>query len=658
MPDDPDVVLIRQGALTGAITAEEAAAREAAGTPIQRVTPGELAETHRQAVAEEIHGDLAGEVTAAIEGFGSGVTLGLSDVMLGYLLGDEYTEGARGRAEVNPLARGVGEVAGVVAPAVLTGGGSVAARAAQLTPAGRLAAFTARVANSAAGSGLARRAAAGGLAAAIDGAAAGAGNYLARQALAETPELSAEGFLRSAGLGALYGAPVGAAATLVGAGARRLATRLDDAGRAKLPPGPRRPRRPQRPDLVEAAFPAQRSLAGLGPEVADVVGTLAREIDDSVAAAAGRELDEALRLVPAADSVAIREQAAPALATLRETGEEAKGWLDDWIARGAPADDAAGPVRLAALEDARRAYDDAIGALPAAPGTAPTASAGAGAGILGDLAGDVVRSVPVIGPLVGAFLRGGQLARAAGKLGRLAADTPAARLADQVGATQGRLRVAAERAAVGALRGAARGIELGRPALARATRDALNQSPPNRANLLAGAARVGGPALAAQVDATLTRQRAYLEETRPRNPLQATPFASRWQPSGPEQRDWERRCAVLADPEAAIDAILGDGLVADIEAEALRALYPGIWTELREELSTHLAAIVQGLPEGQRVSLGLALELPLSLALVPPAIPPQASEAPPAVEMGRPSASTTSPLVDTEEAERGPGEPG
>src|SRR5688572_18725234 len=71
----------------------------------------------------------------AAEGAARGLTFGLSDPALAALGGEGYREAALARQEVNPMAALGGEVAGAVAPVLLSGGAGAVGTAARLTPA-------------------------------------------------------------------------------------------------------------------------------------------------------------------------------------------------------------------------------------------------------------------------------------------------------------------------------------------------------------------------------------------------------------------------------------------------------------------------------------------------------------------------------------------
>lgn len=92
----------------------------------QQINDATLAKLHH-----EKYGGLGGELKAAATGAARGLTFGLSDVALTGLGVEGET--LRGLKEENPIASGAGELAGIAAPALLSGGTGLAARAAKMT---------------------------------------------------------------------------------------------------------------------------------------------------------------------------------------------------------------------------------------------------------------------------------------------------------------------------------------------------------------------------------------------------------------------------------------------------------------------------------------------------------------------------------------------
>lgn len=270
------------------------------GAAVGLDTP-EYAEERR---LEREYGD--SPVRAGVAGAARGVTVGLSDVA-GSALG--FAEPLRELQERNPDASTAGEVAGTIAPLLLSGGSSAvaragvgAARAAEggglLTRALRIATAPSRGVAAAGelaersvlgllggtartGSGrIAQRAASLGAAGAVEGAAYGAGDVLSESALGDH-ELTAETLLAGLGYGALSGGAGGAlfggGLGLLGEGARATWAGVRRAGRASR-------------DLLERAWSEQTGTT-LRPGVAELYERAAETIADAGHIATGEPRD-------------------------------------------------------------------------------------------------------------------------------------------------------------------------------------------------------------------------------------------------------------------------------------------------------------------------------------------------------------------------------
>ena len=91
------------------------------------LSPDQLSELDKEVELEEKYGD--SNVRAAVEAAASSVTFGLSDQAIA-ALGPEYQEALRERRERNEGAATIGEIGGIVVPALFSGGSSLFARGA------------------------------------------------------------------------------------------------------------------------------------------------------------------------------------------------------------------------------------------------------------------------------------------------------------------------------------------------------------------------------------------------------------------------------------------------------------------------------------------------------------------------------------------------
>lgn len=162
----------------------------------------------------------AGAVRAGASSVLSGLTLGGSDVALKHLLDRGDFANLAAAREQHPLASGAGELAGMLLPALVTGGASAGASVEGLgakilarTPAAGVARVGATIGGLGEGAGFAGNLAARTAGAGAEGALYGGGQYLSQTALEDKP-MSAEGFVGAMGHGALFAAPIGGAFTL------------------------------------------------------------------------------------------------------------------------------------------------------------------------------------------------------------------------------------------------------------------------------------------------------------------------------------------------------------------------------------------------------------------------------------------------------------
>lgn len=224
---------------------------ESEGARQQRVT---------QKLEEEEYSGPAETAAALVSGGLSGLTLGLSDVGLRAAGADDLGK----IRKYNPIASGVGEIAGAIAPALVSGGGSLGARGggivaresaeqagrslgAQIlrhTPAGLATRAGEGIAARGVGKSTISEVLHSGVGFGVEGALFSSGQYLSDVAL-ENKELSAEGFVGAMKQGALTGGAVGgtmaAASRAVGSFGRAAETvrkgeKLDTVPLARLLP--------------------------------------------------------------------------------------------------------------------------------------------------------------------------------------------------------------------------------------------------------------------------------------------------------------------------------------------------------------------------------------------------------------------------------------
>jgi hypothetical protein len=221
MSDEP-LVYIKdaQGNILQGPASELAAAKRAGASEI---SPEDVQEDQLQNKYGGVGGMAAGAGVGALDA----LTLGFGSGALGELGGDDFKEDIRGVQAANPWSTGIGTAVGAIAPAILTGGGSLAEEGG-LSLMGRLARSPTALlegAGDAAASSLGEstlgRIGGGVVRGAIQGGAYGAGSQVSEDALGDT-DTTAEKLIAAIGHGALIGGATGGAFELPGGAVRGL----------------------------------------------------------------------------------------------------------------------------------------------------------------------------------------------------------------------------------------------------------------------------------------------------------------------------------------------------------------------------------------------------------------------------------------------------
>lgn len=201
-----DVNMIDANGKAYAIPEEQVAGALASGFHMESGDEGTARVT--QQAREDEYGGIGGKVQAFSAGALRGLTLGGSDIALRGLYGDMGRDQLKALEDVNPGTSIAGNVAGALAPALLTGGASaeagIGARILGSTPSALVGKAGAAITRLGEGGGAIARTAAAAAGGAAEGAAYGAGGYLSQIALEDKP-LSADAFVGAMGHGAMWG---------------------------------------------------------------------------------------------------------------------------------------------------------------------------------------------------------------------------------------------------------------------------------------------------------------------------------------------------------------------------------------------------------------------------------------------------------------------
>ena len=334
------------------------------------------------------------------------------------------------------------------------------------------------------------------------------------------------------------------------------------------------------------------------------------------------------------------------------------------------------------LRASERAKKDALKLdAKATPGGSKFGAAeGLGALELLDLPGmPSVSDLPVVGPLLGAWLKYRTLKAALGrKMGRVPA-TPDARVAAAASATRDRIARAVDRSFKIVERGgqigmknapklagvlAARLYDDGEPdakkgapitdlAAVRARELAAYVSAPGaiERDVRRELAGVTDPDIIAAAEAHRRAAMQWLLQHAPKGPEQGMMRTVKWAPSPAQSMSFARRWEAVNDPAAAYERLAHEQDMISLEAaEALRAVYPQMFAQAQQRVMENIARSDAPVPYRKRVQMTLLYQLPLDAALSPDNLkitqsvferkmvaPPGAPATPPAPSVAQPT---------------------
>src|ERR1700677_82025 len=338
------------------------------------------------------YGGAGGEIRTGLEGAARTASLGASDVLARAVGGDELAADMQARREVNPISEGIGEVAGVVAPALLGDEAGLLGGAGSAVEKG-VARLLPEEATSLAGR-LATKAVTTGARGAAEGGLLGAQSYASEQALSPNPQFDAEQLLASVGHGALLGGLGGAA---LGAGGElgrdvlgRVAPRLrgmaEDGMFDALQPG-----KAERAaaDELGGAKVVGRDVLDAGVGIGDTLKSAATKLGAAAEAAEARVGE----VLSQADAAGVK---GPSVASLYDAlkddlpkfGPEGAGTAQDLFTQ---AQSAGGSLSFADATAARSKIAAALDAVPEGASKTYTADLGKVQGALDDLLGQSVK---------------------------------------------------------------------------------------------------------------------------------------------------------------------------------------------------------------------------------------------------------------------------
>jgi hypothetical protein len=444
-------------------------------------------------------------------------------------------------------------------------------------------------------------------------------------------------------------------------------------------------------DAIEAMF-ARRERRGIAEDIAadraapttdEQVQTAIRSkvdsIDDDIAESAGAIGRYEAASAELADTLGM---AAPPTASAR-----AAGLREAQQATAEATTDAAGR----ALADAERAAQD----IATGQAAAPTGKLGGAVGKAQDVATAYEgarelgidlpdpRSMPVIGPLLGAYLKARFYAKAFGRFGGKVADTAETTIAKKSAMVKQRINAAVDKmlevssVKVSAAAGRSGGVaailghklfddgERSKPDKARpytsspaptgsigelylARSDEVTRAMVPGAIERAVRARVktSDPTIVDAIVAAQARKLEFLDSKMPKPSEPPVPTGPRmpWIPSKAEISQWGRYVQAAEDPVGIIEAAADGGHVSVEAVETLRSVYPKLYAEAQQRILTKVMDHPEQVPYARRVQLSVMFDMPFDGSQTPegaaflqqtyqPAPPPQQ----PQPQMGAPT---------------------
>lgn len=592
-------------------------AEEAHTEGLQVLTPDQVDKLNQHRLYGRGFGNMA---QAAVEGAGRTLTLGGSDALIASA-GDEARKGLAGRRAENPVAATGGEVAGMVAPLLLSGGASAGVEGIEgaeaagglgslasgvLTAGPRAAGALGRLAAGGAealgaeGSGLLATGARLGAQGAAEGALYGAGSTVSQAAIDDTP-LTAERLLAGAWDGAKVGGAFGAGAGVLGAGVGKVGRKLLGKLTEGLPP------------------PA---------EVAEGAAVAPAELEPPVPVEAPPEQLAAPPVEPGAPTAALPEtgpleKSGPTLGAQPEPADFRYGGP-----RQGPAP--AEPTPAAAPGDFYYGDPATAEAPPipdvAAPVSAPAAPARTGiADYLSDAGPNMLMGILTGHPLTG-MVAGAGIKLAKQLIQERGADVMA-QLADRLSSVSGRIDLAAKVAAMAERpRALVAPVAVNVPKMFQHYSGLVTES---QSEPLKFAHRIGEstadvttriPDVAAKMQGTIMADMAYLNGIHPTAPSRASSTLTPQAVKAPAYSFDQKRAFVAA--AMALDNPLGvfnDIARGDLPLDAINALKvrrPGLYSEMRESVMTHTLMRKEELPFKRRMLLGVAFDYPADWSML------------------------------------------
>jgi uncharacterized protein YjiS (DUF1127 family) len=262
-------------------------------------------------------------------------------------------------------------------------------------------------------------------------------------------------------------------------------------------------------------------------------------------------------------------------------------------------------------------------------------------------------NIPVIGPLLGMYLKARVLGKAFGRFGGKVAETAESTIAGKAATVRDRVYAAADKLLEVGAKGAAHASpRIGGAAavlghslfddsdprvkakpyssapnagtlasnyLARADELSRAMQPNAIANSVRARIKTSDPAILDAIIAAKERKLQFLDSKmpRPNEPPMPGQMHMPWVPAPSAIKQWGRYVEAAEDPAAVIETAANGGHLSIEAVETLKTVYPALFTEAQQRILTRAADLKEPLPYHRRVQLSVLFDMPMDGSQTP-----------------------------------------
>ena len=258
------------------------------------------------------------------------------------------------------------------------------------------------------------------------------------------------------------------------------------------------------------------------------------------------------------------------------------------------------------------------------------------------------KDIPVVGPVLSAFLKARVLGKSFGRFGGKVAETAESTIASKSAELQQRAYVAIDKLLDAGSKGLARAApksggvsaaighvlfsdradgkpyssepakgDVSKMFAARADELVASQRPGAIREAVRSRVRVSDPAILDAIVASEERKLGYLYDKMPKASVPTLLTGRAWEPARFELAKWAERVEAADDPASVLEAAARGDVVSAEAAETLRTVYPRLFAEAQKRLVQGASEPDKRLPYKRRLQLSALFDLPLDPSLSP-----------------------------------------